>query len=225
MTAHASLPARRSPRQTLAAAWLAFAVLLAAVLLPASPAAAHDELVGSDPAAGSAVEALPAALTLTFSADIAPDEGASEIQVTDAAGTALNDGAPVVEGTTLSQALAGTASGEVTVLWKVVSSDGHPISGEFSFTVSAPPAPTPTETASPTATAEPTPTTEPTVTPVESTTPEPTTTEPASSATPWIIGGVVILLLVAAAVAYLIVSRARRDRARAGHGSDAAGGR
>ncbi|ANG86707.1 hypothetical protein A8L33_09040 [Microbacterium aurantiacum] len=204
---------------------MAFAVLLAAVLLPASPAAAHDELVGSDPAAGSAVETLPAALTLTFSADIAPDEGASEIQVTDAAGTTLNEGAPVVEGTTLSQALAGTASGEVTVLWKVVSSDGHPISGEFSFTVSAPPAPTPTETASPTATAEPTPNTEPTVTPVESTTPEPTTTEPASSATPWIIGGVVILLLVAAAVAYLIVSRARRDRARAGHGSDAADGR
>ncbi|MEV8136652.1 copper resistance CopC family protein [Microbacterium aurantiacum] len=225
MTAHASLPARRSPRQTLAAAWLAFAVLLATVLLPASPAAAHDELVGSDPAAGSAVETLPATLTLSFSAEIAPDEGASEIQVTDAAGTTLNDGAPVVEGATLSQALAGTTSGEVTVLWKVVSSDGHPISGELSFIVTAPPAPSPTDTASPTATVEPTPTVEPTVTPVETTTPEPATTEPASSATPWIIGGVVILLLVAAAVTYLIVSRARRTRAGARDGSDAAGGR
>ncbi|MEV8272979.1 copper resistance CopC family protein [Microbacterium sp. NPDC077184] len=225
MTAPASLPARRSARQTLAAVWLAFAVLLATVLLPATPAAAHDELIGSDPAAGSAVETLPAALTLTFSAEIAPDEGASEIQVTDAAGTTLNDGAPVVEGTTLTQALAGTASDEVTVLWKVVSSDGHPISGEFSFTVTAPPAPSPTESASPTPTTEPTPTAEPTVTPVESTTPEPVTTEPAASATPWIIGGVVVLLLVAAAVAYLIVSRARRTRPGARDGSDAAAGR
>ena len=56
---------------------------------------------------------------------------------------------PLVEGTVVTQPLSGAASGLVTVLWKVVSSDGHPISGEFGFTVTAPPTPTPTATATP----------------------------------------------------------------------------
>ena len=51
------------------------------------------------------------------------------------AATALAAGDPVLDGTRLTQPLAGSASGTVTVLWRVVSSDGHPVSGELSFTV------------------------------------------------------------------------------------------
>ncbi|KJL42520.1 MULTISPECIES: copper resistance protein CopC [Microbacterium] len=211
-TLHKPLPAR--VWAFLAALLLAFGVVLAT----ASPALAHDELLGSDPAADSTLDALPAQLTLTFSAEIADDDGASVVEVTDSSGSSLVDGAPTVQDNVLTQPLAGEASGAVRVLWKVVSSDGHPISGEFSFTVTG--APTPTETASPTPTA--------TTAPTESAEPTPTvTSEPVadegSSALPWIIAGVLALALIAAVV-YLLVSRSRREKALASGGAGPAGG-
>ena len=194
------------------AAAAAALLLTAGGLIVAAPAGAHDELTSTDPAADSSVETLPEQLTLTFSGELATDAGATELQVTDAAGTALADGDPVVEGTNVTQALAGAASGAVTVLWKVVSSDGHPISGEFGFTVISPPTPTPTPTATPTpsssATPSDTPTPEPTPTPTVA--PEPA--ESGSAALPWVIGGLLLLAAVGGAVTYLLVSRARRIR-------------
>ncbi len=203
-TLHKPLPAR--VWAFLAALLIAFGVVLAT----ATPASAHDELLGSDPAADSSVDALPTQLTLTFSAEIADDEGASVVEVTDAAGASLTDGTPTVHDNVLTQPLTGAASGAVTVLWKVVSSDGHPISGEFSFTVAGAPAPEPTQPAEPT----PTPT-ETAVAPVQTATP-PAETAPdeSASALPWIIAGVLALALIAAVV-YLLVSRSRREKALA----------
>ena len=208
MSQHTS-PRRSLVRLLTAAA--AAALLSAGGFIVASPASAHDELVSSDPAADASLEALPAQLTLTFSAEIADDEGASQVQVTDAAGTVHTSGSPAVTDNVLTQPLQGAASGAVTVLWKVVSSDGHPISGEFAFTVTAPVAPTPTGSAS----ATPTPTPDETVaaTPTPTPTPTPTTDETAltSDALPWIIAAIVVLG-VAAGVIYLLVSRSRRRR-------------
>ena len=205
-TLHKPLPAR---------VWAFLAALLVAfgvVLATASPAHAHDELLGSDPAQGSTLDALPAQLTLTFSAEIADDEGASVVEVTDASGASLVDGTPTVQDNVLTQPLAGEASGAVTVLWKVVSSDGHPISGQFSFTVAGAPTPTESATPTPTATAVPTQSAEPTPT----VTSEPVASEGAT-ALPWIIAGVLALALIAAVV-YLLVSRSRREKALA-HGA------
>jgi methionine-rich copper-binding protein CopC len=204
----------RDSRLTHRLAIVAAVLLVAfAMLLPASPAQAHDELLGSDPAANATIDALPGQLTLTFSAKIAADEGASVVEVTDAAGTALTAGTPTVRDNVVTQPLSGEASGAVTVLWKVVSSDGHPISGEFAFTVTS----APTPTAEPTETTEPTPT--PTAGPSETATPTPTVTgEPAASdvsnALPWVIAGLLALALVGAVV-YLLVSRSRREKALA----------
>lgn len=180
-----------------------------AVVVTSSPARAHDELLGSDPAAGSTVDALPAELRLTLSGAIAAETGASEVQVTDASGAALVDGAPTTQDNVLTQPLTGEASGVITVLWKVVSSDGHPISGEFSFAVSA--------SAAPTATGDPTPSES--VAPTETATPAPTQepTTPADGASdsadiwPWILLAVLALAVIAAVV-WLLVSRGRRDR-------------
>ncbi|MGU3643989.1 copper resistance protein CopC [Microbacterium sp. C23T] len=202
-TLHKPLPAR---------VWAFLAALLVAfgvVLATASPAHAHDELLGSDPAADSTLDALPAQLTLTFSAEIADDAGASVVEVTDASGASLVDGAPTAQDNVLTQPLAGEASGAVTVLWKVVSSDGHPISGEFTFTVAGAPTPTETATPTPTETSAPTQSAEPTPT----VTSEPVADE-GSSALPWIIAGVLALALIAAVV-YLLVSRSRREKALA----------
>ena len=203
------------------------ALAAASVLVVASPAAAHDELVAADPPADSTVATLPAQLTLTFSSEIADDDGASVVVVTDAAGTALADGTPTVNDNVLTQPLAGEASGAVTVQWKVVSGDGHPISGEYSFTVTAAPAPTPTETAEPTPTEtiepEPSPSPTPTPTPTPSVTGVPTDEDSTfADVWPWVVGGL-LLAAVAGAVVYLVVSRARREKALAEASPDASG--
>ncbi|MFH8252490.1 copper resistance protein CopC [Microbacterium sp. B2969] len=193
----------RRPLQVLAA----LAIAVAAVFATTAPASAHDELLSSDPAADATLDALPAQLTLTFSGLISTEPGANEVAVTDAAGTSLVDGAPTASDTVLTQKLSGEASGLVTVLWKAVSSDGHPISGEYSFTVTGAPTPTPTPTATPTASAS----SAPVETPSATATP---VSDDAGSGDvwPWILLAVA-LLAVAAAVVYLLTSRARRQRA------------
>jgi len=215
-----------SPRPLRRAITAAAAALLLAAggLLVASPASAHDELVSSDPAADTSLEALPAELTLTFSGELATDPGATELQITDASGALLADGDPVVEGTVVTQPLSGAASGLVTVLWKVVSSDGHPISGDFGFTVTAPPTPTPTATSAPSEDPTAAPTEEPTAEPTEA----PVPADSSNPALPWIIGGLLLLAAIGGAVAYLLISRAHRIRdeeaLRASAAEAAAGG-
>jgi methionine-rich copper-binding protein CopC len=200
-------------------AFAAATLASAGLLLAAAPAQAHDELESTDPAADSTVEALPDHLTLTFSGVLATDAGASEVAVTDSAGTSLVDGAPVVADTVLTQQLTGTASGAITVLWKVVSSDGHPISGEYSFTVTGAPTPTPTATPTPTDAESSSPTSEPT----ESATPAPPADEDSGSDVwPWVLG-IIIVAAIGGAVIYLLTSRARRERALAEGRSGASG--
>jgi methionine-rich copper-binding protein CopC len=101
-----------------------FAVI--GIVFAGAPAWAHDELIGADPATGARVDALPAEITMTFSGVLMDEPGATDVVVTDAAGTDLTSGDPVIDGTRLTQQLSGSAAGEVTVIWRVVSSDGHP---------------------------------------------------------------------------------------------------
>ncbi|TDN93213.1 copper resistance CopC family protein [Microbacterium sp. BK668] len=202
-----------SPLRRLAGALAAIVLSLAATVLVTAPASAHDELVATDPAAGSSVAALPAEIALTFSGLLSTESGATEISVTDASGPSLVDGEPTVSDTVVTQRLTGAASGDITVLWKVVSSDGHPISGEFSFAVEGSPTPTPTSTspASTTPSASPSPT-QPVDTPSDTATPTAPPAQDASAAVwPWVVGGIIVLA-VAGALIYLWTSRARRER-------------
>ena len=105
--------------------------------LATAPAAlAHDELVGSTPAAGERLEAAPAELELTFSSALM-DLG-NQIQVLDADGRNWAESAPVLNRETLVQPLpVDMPDGEYSVRWRAVSSDGHPITGSFEFLVGA----------------------------------------------------------------------------------------
>lgn len=111
--------------------------LLAAlvVLAPGGVATAHDELLSTDPEDGATLQEAPEELVLTFSGQIA--QVGAQLQVTDADGGDVADGDPVVQGTDLIQALTDIGSGDYEVIWRVTSSDGHPISGTFDFTVEA----------------------------------------------------------------------------------------
>lgn len=117
----------------------AFIAAVALIVAPASPASAHDALATSDPAADSVLEAAPEAITLTFTGELLGDGGANAVTVTAPSGQQVQSGAPLVEGTVITQPIAPDAgNGAFTVTWRVVSSDGHPISGEFGYLVEAP---------------------------------------------------------------------------------------
>lgn len=109
--------------------------LVGAVLLLASPspAAAHDTLLGTEPAASAALDAPPTQVQLTFSADQLAVGAVVEVT---GAGAAWGDGTPVVAGSVVTQALLpGMPAGEYTVTWRSVSGDGHPVEGAYTFTV------------------------------------------------------------------------------------------
>ena len=111
---------------------------LAFVLLGATPAAAHAELVGSDPAEGAVIDTAPSAVTLTFNEPVRLTP--REIAVYDADGdpvgsTAGASGTAVTVGLTDAEDLA---DGTYVVSWNVLSDDGHPVSGALTFSVGAP---------------------------------------------------------------------------------------
>ncbi|MGO1920870.1 MAG: copper resistance CopC family protein [Microbacterium sp.] len=186
-------------------------LLVAFVLLFAWPqsAAAHDTLIDSTPAADSTVDTLPDELTLTFSAVPIGGEGSTEVVVTDATGESVTDGAAALDGAMVTQPLVAEAdAGEYHVLWKIVSSDGHPTSGEFTFTVT-----TSTVTSDPSAA----PTAEETVGPAPDETqsadaPEASNVEsPAGFSPGWLIGGAVVVLIVVVLLFLLLRRRKPAD--------------
>lgn len=108
--------------------------------LATSPAQAHDALQSTSPAKDSTVTTAPDTVSLTLSEP--PTDAASlnfsVIKVTDSTGTTLSDGKVSITDATLSTTVAKGANGPYKVLWRAVSSDGHPIEGSYSFTVQDP---------------------------------------------------------------------------------------
>jgi len=118
-----------------ATALLAALVVLLATLASASAASAHDVVESTNPANGSTVASLPANLSITL--DNTPGALGSSIQVKDASGKDWAQGSVrVVDHVAMQQLKAGGPAGKYTVLWRLVSSDSHPIEGTFSFTAS-----------------------------------------------------------------------------------------
>ncbi|MCT2022068.1 copper resistance CopC family protein [Kocuria marina] len=128
--------ARLSQRSTTSLAALFAALMaLALVVATAGPASAHDELVRTNPQADAKLEKAPTTLELTFSGNI-QDIG-SEVRVTDSHGTDMTRGTLAAQNTAVSQPLreGGDEDETYTVTWRVVSQDGHPIEGTFTYTV------------------------------------------------------------------------------------------
>lgn len=106
----------------------------ALVLASVTPAMAHDELISSDPADGENLVAAPETVTLEFSAEVLTVGAA--VVVTDPAGTDWVRADPQVDGSVVIAALSPDMPNDAYELrWRVVSSDGHPISGIVLFTV------------------------------------------------------------------------------------------
>ncbi len=134
--------------RTVAAALIA----LALSILGAGIAAAHTALMGSDPAKDAHLTAPPAAIVLTFSENINP--AFATVVVRSADGRNCVSKSPQVEGPRLTTAVEPNclATGVYTVGYRVVSTDGHPVTGSYIFAIAGvtnepPPASAPTELA------------------------------------------------------------------------------
>lgn len=102
----------------------------ALVAFPAS-ASAHDVLEKMSPAEGTTVPKLPDRVTMTFSDQ--PLAIGLQVVVRGPSGDVAT-GEPTIQGSTVTQMLAPTApAGDYTVAFRVTSTDGHPVSGSFTF--------------------------------------------------------------------------------------------
>jgi copper transport protein len=115
------------------------AVVLALLGLVAAPAAAsaHARLEGTSPERGATVAREPAQVVLRFDEPVEASFGA--VRVFDARGARVDDGRLVrpggdqrVAGTALR---SGLADGTYTATYRVISADGHPVSGGFTFSI------------------------------------------------------------------------------------------
>lgn len=123
---------------------LALAAAVAGVLLTfasAAPATGHAVLLGTDPADGDVLPAPPGLVTLTFDEAVRADEGG--VRLLDATGQVLPAPVSSVDGTVELTVPHDLADGSYVVDWSVVSADGHPVGGAFTFAVGEPSAEAP----------------------------------------------------------------------------------
>jgi copper resistance protein C len=109
----------------------------AVVLGTATPALAHNVLISSDPKDGSQLEAGPTSITLTFDQPVQAGEKLNTVTVTGPEGTRWEaDGEPTVKNNSVEFPVRplGPAA-DYTVGYRILSADGHPVTGSLKFTL------------------------------------------------------------------------------------------
>ncbi|MEU5790910.1 copper resistance CopC family protein [Micromonospora purpureochromogenes] len=114
------------------------------LLLPATPAAAHNSLTGSDPADGARVAAAPARIELRFLSRV--DPATTKITVVGPDNVPAAGAAPRFVGSRVAVPFKPGKAGLYIVGYQLSSSDGHPVKGEVRFTLTTG---TPADPASP----------------------------------------------------------------------------
>ncbi len=108
------------------------AVMAPPALMFASGAQAHAHLLKANPAENAAIAA-PKVIHLEFSEKLEPKFSGVTLMKADGAPVAVISKA---DGAAIDGALdAPLASGGYMVMWRVVSADGHKMTGQYDFTV------------------------------------------------------------------------------------------
>jgi methionine-rich copper-binding protein CopC len=174
-----------------------------ALLVGAAPAFAHTRLQSSDPADGTSVGAGPQRVSLTFNEPM--QTGFATLTVIGPDSRPYQSGEVTANGGTVSVGVAPLGpAGRYEVGYRVVSEDGHPVTGSIAFTLTAPGPAAATPTAAPAAAPS------SALAAPASSAPAPTSATPAPVAAstsegsdmpvwPWIVGGVVLIGVGAAA--------------------------
>lgn len=107
----------------------------------AGGASAHAALVSVEPASGSMLAVAPKAVELRFNETVTP----GAIRLIDGKGKARDDAPISASGKTISVAIpAGLPEGTAVVSFRVISQDGHPVTGSVIFSIGTPTATKPT---------------------------------------------------------------------------------
>ncbi|HEX4704451.1 MAG TPA: copper resistance CopC family protein [Pseudonocardiaceae bacterium] len=106
-----------------------------AVLGIATPAFAHDVLVGSSPSKGATMATGPTEIRFDFNAPVRT--GPNMIIVTGPNGTRWErDQAATVDGNSVTTQVAPLGpAGVYTASYRIISADGHPVTGDITFTL------------------------------------------------------------------------------------------
>ena len=173
-----------APLRITARALFALSALAIALLLGMGAARAHTQLMESSPADGADLKAPPDQIVLIF--EEAPLKAGLAVVAQAADGTTTPLEPRIVGAKVVAPWPAALDGGSYEVNWRVVSADGHPLNDALGFTNTS-------------ASAMPSPSASPTVaSPAEGSAAESTTS--ATNATRWIIGGLLLIATVIAAV-------------------------
>jgi len=127
---------KRHTRRWLAVGIGAF-VGLVTVLGAGQPAFAHAQLVGTSPANGARLDTAPTEIRLQFSEGV--NLVRDGVRLLDSSGAVRGAGPAQIDPNSSARVLvpvpAGLGTGVYTVVWRVVSSDSHPIHGALVFGV------------------------------------------------------------------------------------------
>ncbi len=111
------------------------AAVVGALALPAA-AWAHAALITTSPLGNKVLNTAPSQITMTYSEPIEPRFAI--VSVTDAAGNLVTNGSPSrspQDANTLVVPLEHVPEGWYLVYWRVISVDGHPVRGAWTFAV------------------------------------------------------------------------------------------
>ena len=125
---------RRAPAAVLRVLAAASLATTAVLLATASPAGAHARLLETSPAADTVLDEAPPAVELRFSEPVDPELGG--VDVIDPSGSEVDSEPTADAGAAVVRVpVESDAQGSFTVVWSVVSEDGHTISGSFVYSV------------------------------------------------------------------------------------------
>ncbi|MFR9803294.1 copper resistance protein CopC [Pseudonocardia sp. RS010] len=105
-----------------------------ALLLGATPALAHAQFESSDPADGATLDTGPQKVTLTFSDTMT--QGFNTVTVIGPDGKDYVSGEVLVDGTSVDAPVGPLGpAGRYEIGYRVLSDDGHPVTGKVGFTL------------------------------------------------------------------------------------------
>ena len=112
-------------------------LLVAFFAFGVSPALAHNTFDSSSPSEGDALETSPSSWTITFAKSVPLDSFSGEVINGDGIRTQLASPTHGATDNIVVASLPTSLTGEITARWKLVSSDGHVVSGRVAFSVNA----------------------------------------------------------------------------------------
>lgn len=111
------------------------ALMVAAMIGMATPALAHNVLISTDPGKEASLDSGPAKITLTFDAPVQGGD-INQISVLGPDKSQWAEGGVEISSNVVTAAVRPLGpAGTYTVGYRILSADGHPVEGEYTFTL------------------------------------------------------------------------------------------